>query len=281
MTYSLVARDGTGTLGVATASKFLAVGATVPAVAARAGALVTQAHTNAAFGEAGLALLRTGAQAQDVVHRLIREDPGRDLRQLAVLGRRGPAATWTGPGCSDVAGHRLGDDCVAIGNLMADAAVLEALVATFTAAPGPLPERLVLALAAGEEAGGDRRGRQSSALLVLGPGELSTVRSADRVDLRVDDHPDPVAELRRLLELHRMVVTGPDVDAALPLSGALADEVDLLLLAAEHRDGTLAERLVAWAHSENLEHRLVPGRVDAGLLDGLRRRAGAVRRPRA
>ncbi len=280
MTYSLVARSADGAeLGAATASKYLAVGATVPAVSAGHGALVTQAHTNVAFREEGLALLRAGVPAEEAVQILVQGDAGRARRQLAVLGTTGEPAVWTGELCSEAAGHLVGTDCVAIGNLMAGATVLEAMVEAFTAAPGKLAERLLLALAAGERAGGDRRGRQSAAVLVLGAGDHDRLRSPARTDLRVDDHPEPVAELRRLLELHRVVVSGPERATALPLDGETAAEVDRLLQVSGHAAGGLVERLSIWAHSENLEHRLLADAVDAAVLERLRDRAGGLRRP--
>jgi uncharacterized Ntn-hydrolase superfamily protein len=279
MTYSLVARDEDGTtFGVVTASKYLAVGATVPAVAGGRGALVTQGHTNTEFRDEGLELLEAGSDAASVVDTLVQGDPGRSWRQLAVVGPGGDAAAWTGEDCSDVAGHLVGGSCVAAGNLLAGDGVLPAMVGTFEASSGPLAERLLLALAAGEEAGGDRRGRQAAALLVLGVEDRGQLRSPARVDLRVDDHPDPIGELRRLLELHRLVVEGPDPETALPLEGDVAAEVDLLLMAAGHTDGILEQRLTAWAYRENLEHRLLVGRVDAVLLDEMRSRSGALRR---
>lgn len=280
MTYSLVALDPDGaTLGAVTASRYLAVGATVPGVAPGAGALVTQAHTNTRFRASGLTMLRAGASAQDVVGSLVAADAGRDRRQLAVVDGVGRAAAWTGADCTRAAGHVLGEGYAVAGNLLTDEAVLAAMAETFTAAPGTLAERLLLALAAGEEAGGDRRGRQSAALLVLGPEDPGVLRAPAQVDLRVDDADDPVAELRRLLALHRLVVEGPDDEAALGLSGQVAEEVDALLRAAGLTAGGLAERLRDWAHRENLEHRLLAGRVDAEVLRELRTRAGVVRGP--
>lgn len=202
MTYSLVVRDDDGNFGVVTASKSLAVGASVPAAAADAGALVTQAYTNTTFAERGITQLRAGFEAAQTVEQLIASDPGRALRQLAVLGATGDAAAWTGPDCTGAAGHLLGPGCVAAGNCLTGLSVLHALRDTFLASPGTLPQRLLAALAQGEEAGGDRRGRQSAALRVVGPGDDGSLRSTARVDLRVDDHDDPVGELSRLLALH-------------------------------------------------------------------------------
>lgn len=210
MTYSLVVRDGDGSFGVVTASKSLAVGASVPAVAADAGALVTQAHTNTTFAERGITQLRAGLDAAQTVERLISSDPGRSRRQLAVLGPTGDAAAWTGPDCTGAAGHLLGPGCVAAGNCLSGTPVLSALRDTFLASFGALPHRLLAALAGGEEAGGDSRGRQSAALRVVGPADDGSLRSTARVDLRVDDHADPVGELRRLLALHDVFTGAAD-----------------------------------------------------------------------
>lgn len=279
MTYSLVARDGDGTFGVVTASRSLAVGATVPAVATGAGALVTQAHTNTSFAGRGIELLRAGCDAAQTLERLLGSDPGRSRRQLAVLGPAGDAAAWTGPDCTAVAGHLLGPGCVAAGNCLGGTSVLHALRDTFTGSAGPLPSRLLAALADGEKAGGDRRGRQSAALRVVGPCEDGNLRSAARVDLRVDDHSDPVGELRRLLDLHHAFVGAADAASALPLTGDVAREVAALLEAEGAAEGPLEERLAGWAGGENLEHRLLRGRIDLTLLNRLRSRAGTVRRP--
>ncbi|HMO10889.1 MAG TPA: DUF1028 domain-containing protein [Actinotalea sp.] len=277
MTYSLLARGEDGAFGVVTASRFLAVGATVPAVAAGVGALVTQAHTNPSYREDGMALLAAGAGATEVVSRLVEADPGRRLRQLGVLDAQGTAAFWTGELVTEVAAERVGDGCLAVGNIMAGRDVLDAMLGTFQAATGPLSERLLLALSAGEQAGGDRRGRQSAALVVQRPGDPATLRSGDRVDLRVDDHPEPVEELRRLLELHRLVMLGPRPQDAAALAGPVADEVELLLRAVGQVRGTLEERLAVWAEQENVEHRLLPGLIDLAVLDRLRVRAGVIR----
>lgn len=278
MTYSLVALDPDGsTLGAVTASRYLAVGATVPGVAPGAGALVTQAHTNTRFRAEGLGLLAGGASAGEVVEALVSADPGRDRRQLAVVDAVGGAAAWTGPACSGAAGHLLREGYAVAGNLLADRTVLGAMADTFAAATGSLAERLLLALAAGEEAGGDRRGRQSAALLVLGAEDPGVLRTPARVDLRVDDAGDPVGELRRLLELHRLVVEGPDEGSAVALTGEVAAEVDVLLRAAGFGGADLAERLRGWAHRENLEHRLLAEQIDVEVLQELRVRSGALR----
>ncbi|GAA2726739.1 DUF1028 domain-containing protein [Cellulomonas aerilata] len=285
MTFSLVARDDDGrTFGAATASKYLAVGATVPAVAAGVGALVTQAHTNVLYREAGLAMLRDGRTAVRTVELLVADDPGRDLRQVAVVAASGAPAAWTGRGCSAVAGHVVGDSCVAVGNLLTGADVLVAMTTAFEATTGTLARRLLAGLAAGDAAGGDRRGRQSAALVVAAGEGVVHLRTPARVDLRVDDHPAPVAELTRLLGRHETLVGEPDPDSALPLRGETAAEVEALLAAlpavlvpdrgpsrGPTRDpDPLPDRLAAWARTENLEHRVLPEAVDRRLLDELR-----------
>lgn len=275
MTFSLVARDADAqTFGAATASKYLAVGATVPAVVAGVGALVTQAHTNVTYRDRGLRSLRDGLTAARTVDLLVEADPGRDLRQVAVVAASGEAAAWTGSACSPAAGHLLGDGCVAVGNLLAGTHVLEAMMEAYGAAAGSLATRLVAGLAAGEAVGGDRRGRQSAAVVVASGEAMIRLRTTGRVDLRVDDHTAPVAELQRLLGRHELLVGEADASKAVPLLGRTAREVDEALEAGGYRAGSLTARLAAWAHAENLEHRLLDGAIDVpvlGELQGWRR----------
>ncbi|MFZ5815517.1 MAG: DUF1028 domain-containing protein [Bacillota bacterium] len=196
-TFSLAARcPETGMLGVAVASRFLAVGALCPHVAAGVGAVATQALVNPLLGFDALELLRQGQSATAVLTRLIAADEGRELRQLAVVDAAGGAAAHTGSRCVEWAGHRTGAGYAAAGNMLTGPEVLEAMERAFLVAEkAPFPWRLVAALEAGQAAGGDKRGKQAAALLV-----------ADRqpypyVYLRVDDHPEPILELKRLLEL--------------------------------------------------------------------------------
>lgn len=292
MTYSLVARDPDGrTVGVATASRYLAVGSTVPGVAAGVGALATQARTNVRYRERGLRALRDGVSARRTVEALVGDDLDRARRQVAVVALAGSSAAWTGDECLPWAGHELREGCAAAGNLLAGPDVLPAALDAFEAEPGDLAHRLLAGLAAGDAAGGDRRGRQSAAVVVAaGPG-TGALRTADRVDLRVDDHPDPVRELHRLLDAHLLLVGEPDPAAALPLAGPTAAEVEAGLRAAgggatsdpvllgtarsscAPGAGDLEVRLAAWALARNLEHRLAPGAVDPALLAELRRAA--------
>ncbi|KAB1911590.1 DUF1028 domain-containing protein [Micromonospora sp. AMSO31t] len=275
MTFSIVARSADGLVhGIAVASKFLAAGALVPAAEAEVGALASQAHANLAYRSQGLAMLRTGVAAADVVAGLIAADPGRDDRQLGVVGAKGDGATWTGPRCHPWAGGQSGDGWAAQGNILAGPEVIDALRDTWLgSADLPVPQRLLAALAAGDRAGGDRRGRQSAALFVVRRHGGYAGTGDELVDLRVDDHHDPVTELGRLLDIHTLLFGTPDPATLLDLTGPVADEVAALLAAAGHPVGPagVEEALDAWAGVENLEERIVPGRIDPVVLDHLRR----------
>lgn len=217
MTYSIVAREPeTGALGVAAQAAYLAVGAVVPWVEPGVGAVVTQAQALRRNGPLGLQLLRSGVSARKVLAALVAADDGRTDRQLAVVDRDGGAAAFTGERCIPAAGHVIGDGVVCLGNLLTEPQIWDVMHLTYLEAKGTFPQRLLAALLAGEAAGGDVRGRQSAAL-VVDDGE-------ERVDLRVDDHRDPVLELHRLLDLHEghrhlkrwsHLVEAGDVEAAL------------------------------------------------------------------
>ncbi|MGA7087987.1 MAG: DUF1028 domain-containing protein [Candidatus Dormiibacterota bacterium] len=199
-TFSIVAADGTD-WGVAVASKFLAVGSAVPDARAEVGALATQALANTTYREKGLALLSSGCSAGEVVRRLTEADPGRDHRQLGVVDSRGGAATYTGSRCSDWAGGRVGKACACQGNILAGPQVVDAMLGAFESAAGQLVDRLFFSLCEGDRKGGDRRGRQSAALFVARRNGSYGGLDDRMVDLRVDDHADPVEELARLLAL--------------------------------------------------------------------------------
>ncbi|MEU4645552.1 DUF1028 domain-containing protein [Micromonospora sp. NPDC023814] len=285
MTFSLVARSDDGRLhGVVVASRFLAAGALVPVAEAEVGALATQAHVNLAYRPQGLTLLRTGTAAADVVAGLVAADPDRDHRQLGVVAAAGAGATWTGPACHPWAGGQAGDGWAAQGNILAGPQVIDAVRdAWLGGAALPFPDRLLAALRAGDQAGGDRRGRQSAGLLVVERGGGYGGTSDVLVDLRVDDHPDPVAELGRLLALHTLLFGRPDPATLLDLTGAVATEVGGLLaaLGLPVDLDRPEEALFAWAGMENLEERLVPGRIDPVVLDHLRKAVPRVPAPRA
>jgi uncharacterized Ntn-hydrolase superfamily protein len=267
MTFSIVGRAGDA-LGVAVASKFLAVGAAVPAAEAGAGAVATQSYANLAYRPDGLAMLRDGRSAQETLDALTSADDGRDQRQAGVVDATGRAATFTGPGCHPWAGGRTGDGYAVQGNILTGPDVVEAMESAWLSSSGELADRLLSALTAGDAAGGDRRGRQSAALLVVRPKSGYGGQSDVEVDLRVDDHPAPVGELRRLLDLHRLYFGKPDPATVLDLEGDLAVEV-------RHRLDVLGfPTLEDWAGVENYEERMVPGKIDPLVLEKLREATG-------
>ncbi|WP_433057809.1 DUF1028 domain-containing protein [Dactylosporangium sp. CS-033363] len=266
MTFSIVGRSADGqTLGIAVASKFLAVGAAVPAAEAGIGALATQAFANLAYRVQGLALLRTGTAAADVIAGLTAADSGRAHRQLGVVGPSGDGATYTGGECFDWAGGVAGDGYAIQGNILAGPQVVAEMERAWLASGDlSLPRRLHAALAAGDAAGGDRRGRQSAALLTVRHGAGYGGMSDVEVDLRVDDDADPVTRMGGLIELWELYFGKPDPATLLPLDGELAGEVDAKLKALGY------ESLDAWAGVENLEERLVAGAIDPLVLEQLR-----------
>jgi uncharacterized Ntn-hydrolase superfamily protein len=204
VTYSIVARDReTGELGVAVQSHYFSVGPVVPWGSAGAGAVATQSLVNVSFGPLGVELMRLGYGARQALDAVLAADPERESRQCAMVDGGGVVAVHTGARCIAAAGHRTGDGFSAQANLMERDTVWDAMADAYESAEGPLAERMLAALDAAEAEGGDIRGRQSAAMLVLA-GQTSGRSWEDRViDLRVDDHPDPVVELRRLLRMRR------------------------------------------------------------------------------
>ena len=269
-TYSLCACDlAAGQWGVATQSKFLAVGSVVPWAEPHVGAIATQAYANPRYGPEGLALLREDLSAEDVVDRLTSADDERAHRQLGLVDAAGRAATYTGDDCLAWAGGRTGEGYAAQGNILVSGATVDALAETFESSAGkPLAERLLDSLDAAEAAGGDSRGRQSAALIVVerdgGYASLSDVL----VDLRVDDHPDPLVELRRIYRMHDALFGSTPREQWLTVDEALRAELDDLLRRTGHPD------LASWAGVENLEER-VDGEdsIDPVVLDRLRESA--------
>jgi uncharacterized Ntn-hydrolase superfamily protein len=273
-TYSIVACDlDARQWGVATQSKFLAVGSVVPWAQAEAGAVATQSYANPRYGPDGLALLREGLPAEEVVARLVAADDGRAKRQLGVVDAAGGSATFTGDECLDWAGGRTGPGYAAQGNILVSAATVDALAETFEATAGdPLAERLIACLAAAQTAGGDRRGQQAAALLVVeqdaGYGGLSD----EVVDLRVDDHERPVDELARIYGIHQALFGKTPRDEWLEVDGELAEELGTRLATLGHGSGDLGADLGTWAGVENLEERVDGAeRIDPVVLEELRR----------
>lgn len=277
MTFSIVARSDDGqSWGVAVASKFLAVGSAVPAAVAGIGAIATQADANVAYKGLALAHLDEGATAQVALDRLLEEDEGRDHRQVGLVDVDGNAVTYTGSQCFDWAGGRTGPGYAAQGNILTGPEVVDAMVASWEAgADQPFAHRLLQALAAGDQAGGDSRGRQSAALLVVREEAGYGGHDDIAVDLRVDDHTDPVPELTRLLELNDFYLTPSTDEEKVEVDAALADELERRAQQLGH------DFFAAWVGTENYEMRVAPGLrpawVDRQVLELLRRQSGDAR----
>ena len=275
-TYSIVACDlDAGQWGVAVQSKFLAVGSVVPWAEPHVGAIATQSYANPRYGPDGLALLRVGGSAAEVVEALTTADDGRAERQVGIVDGHGRAATFTGDACHDWAGGRTGAGYAAQGNILVSEETVDALALTFEQNGHlSLAERLIECLAAAQAAGGDRRGQQSASLLVVEKDAGYANLSDLVVDLRVDDHVHPIVELRRLYGLHNELfgVTPSEnwvaVDEALAVE--LRDRLDKL-----GYEGELGKAFNDWAGTENLEER-VDGveRIDPVVLGALRKQSG-------
>ncbi len=277
-TFSIVAADRrTGELGVAVQSKFLAVGALVPHLRAGVGAIATQAFANVGFGPQGLVLLASGLGPEAVLELMLADAAEREQRHVGIVAADGRAASFTGSQCIASAGGFAAPNCAIQGNCLVGPAVVAAMRAAFEVPRAQLADRLLAALRAGQAAGGDARGQQSAALAIEKPagGYLGT---SDRfVDLRVDDHAQPIEELARLLELHKLYffpAAPEDVRAIDDALGAtlVAELARLGALdhAHKHYDAVAREALVRLMHVENLENRVrADGSVDRQTLDYL------------
>jgi uncharacterized Ntn-hydrolase superfamily protein len=255
-TYSIVACDlGAGQWGVATQSKFLAVGSVVPWAEPHVGAIATQAYANPRYGPDGLNLLRDGLSAEEVVERLTSADEGRDQRQLGVVDREGRSASFTGAECLEWAGGRTGPCYAAQGNILVSAQTVDAIAETFESSKGTLAERLLDCLDAAQAAGGDRRGQQSAALLVVEQDGGYASLSDTVVELRVEDHALPLDELRRLYGLHEALFGETPRDEWLTVDDALANELRERLAKLGY-DGALEDAFNRWAGNVNLEERV-------------------------
>jgi uncharacterized Ntn-hydrolase superfamily protein len=274
-TYSLAACDlERGEWGVAVQSRFLAVGSLVSWAEPGIGAVATQALANPRYGPDGLALLREGFSAAEVVARLTEADEGRANRQVGIVDREGGAASFTGEGCHDWAGGRTGPEYAAQGNILVSAETVDALAETYEGTSDqPLAERLIACLRAAQAAGGDRRGQQSAALLVVKRHGGYGGRSDVLVDLRVDDHATPIEELERLYGLHQLYFGQTPHEEWLAVDDALAAELRERLHRLGYRDEDLAGAFEAWAGTENLEERVRGSeRIDPVVLTELRKR---------
>jgi uncharacterized Ntn-hydrolase superfamily protein len=283
-TFSIVACDpATGDLGIAVESKFLGVGAVVPWAKAGVGAIATQSWANTSYGPRGLELLEQGQAPEEVLATLTGTDEHRALRQVGVVDAKGRAATYTGGECFAWCGGVTGPNYTCQGNILVSEATVQALARTFEAATGGLWDRLVAALAAGQAAGGDSRGQQSAALLVVrekgGYGGWN-----DRfIDLRVEDHPTPIAELARILELHKLYLFKTDPKDIVPIDEAVARELQAALIKSGDYSGAIsgvydeATRTAFYNYSmrENVEDRWVEGpKIDRVVLNFVRQHAG-------
>jgi uncharacterized Ntn-hydrolase superfamily protein len=272
-TYSIVACDlPAGQWGVAVQSKFLAVGSVVPWAEPQVGAIATQSYANPRYGPDGLALLREGRTAEQVVEAMTSADEGRDERQVGVVDRAGRAATFTGSACHEWAGGRTGDCYAAQGNILVSEVTVDALAATFESnAHLELGQRLIECLAAAQAAGGDRRGQQSASLLVVEQDAGYAKLSDTVIDLRVDDHARPIAELRRLFSLHEELFGATPPEDWLDVDDTLQQELGERLERLGHT-GELQQAFTDWAGTANLEER-VDGvtRIDPIVLDALRK----------
>lgn len=284
-TFSIVGHDPQAKeWGIAVQSKFLAVGAVVPWAQAGVGAVATQSYANTSFGPEGLALMATGLGAQETLNRLVAADDGRARRQVGLVDAQGKAATFTGDECHDWAGGLIGTHYTAQGNILVSAATVEAMAKQFEDAQGELADRLVLALAAGQAAGGDRRGQQSAAVLVVRP-EGGYAGYNDRyLDLRVDDDPAPIDRLKALVDLHHLFFKPPAPGEMVAIEGELAAEIQHILRWASYYDGPLTGTYDAATQkalrdligNENFEERFDEenGLISSQVMDVLRRKFG-------
>ena len=315
VTFSIVARDPeTNDLGVAVASKFLGAGAVVSHVQAGAGAIATQALANYSYGPNGLKLLEQGLSAQETIDRLTADDDGRDHRQLGVVDASGRAATYTGSSCIDWAGGRTADGIAVQGNILDGPRVVDAMLEAFHQAGVPFAERLVNALKAADANGGDRRGRQSAALLIVRDKGGYGGNNDRWIDLRVDDDPSPMDKLAHLLELTHLYRDRPRAEELIALDENVARELQQRLAAAGYSPQTISGKkglaavmedlgvertgepratpsgwtdewesaLAEWMSVENLEERMTArGWVDPRVVDHLRRSTDAAPSERA
>jgi uncharacterized Ntn-hydrolase superfamily protein len=258
MTYSIVGYDPEAKeWGIAVQSKFIGVGAVVPFAKAGVGAVATQSYANTSYGPQALQLMEEGKTAEEALELITKDDPERHLRQVGLLDAMGNPATFTGEGCYDWAGGITGPNFAAQGNILVGENTVHAMGETFTSTEGPLAHRLLTALDAGQSAGGDSRGMQSAALLVVkeqgGYGGFN-----DRyIDIRVDDHPDPIKELLRIYRLHRLYFAESETGRVVLIEGEVEEELEreLFRLGYRGKKKSLQQSLKDYLHTENFEMR--------------------------
>ena len=282
MTFSIVARDlHKGELGIAVQSKFLAVGAVVPWARAGVGAIATQSWANTTYGPLGLELLASGVPASEVLAQLIRDDDRRASRQVGIVGITGTPATYTGEECFPWAGGHTGEHHTCQGNILVGEDTVLAMARTFEETPGHLCDRLVAALAAGQAAGGDSRGQQSAALLVVRERGGYEGFNDRFIDLRVDDHPQPIDELQRILQLHKLYLSPTEPGDIMVIDHALARELQELLTTSGDYQGSITgkydestrDAFRKFSGRENLEERwFEDARIDRVVLEFMRQK---------
>lgn len=280
MTFSIVARDPeAGELGIAVQSKFLAVGAVVPWARAGVGAIATQSWANTTYGPGGLDLLASGLSAKETIARLTAGDEGRASRQVGIVAVQGEPATFTGDDCFPWAGGHVGEHYTCQGNILVSEETVSSMARTFEQTSGHLCDRLMAALAAGQAAGGDSRGRQSAALLVVREKGGYSGFNDRFIDLRVDDHPRPIEELQRILELHKLYLFPPEPQDILPIDSTLASELqELLTISGDYKgsvngvyDSATRDAFRQFTGRENLEERwFEDARIDRVVLEFMR-----------
>jgi uncharacterized Ntn-hydrolase superfamily protein len=285
-TFSIVGLDPeVQELGIAVQSKFLAVGAVVPWARAGVGAVATQSYANTAFGPDGLALMAEGFSAEEALGQLIAADEGCARRQVGIVDARGGTATYTGDECHAWAGGLTGRNYAAQGNILVSSATVEAMARAFEDSRGELADRLVSALAAGQAAGGDRRGQQSAAVLVVRPEGGYAGHNDRYMDLRVDDDPAPIARLQALVDLHHLFFKPPAPGEMIAIEGAVARQAQQILKWAGYYDGPLTgqydgvtrQAMTDLIGNENFEERFdeEKGLISVQVMDLLQRKFGS------
>ncbi|HLS07063.1 MAG TPA: DUF1028 domain-containing protein [Bacillota bacterium] len=277
MTFSIVAYDPkTDELGVAVQSKFISVGSVVPWAKAGVGAIATQSVINTTYGPDGLKFLAEGKSVEETIKILTDQDDGRDFRQVGIIDATGNGAAYTGKSCYDWAGDRVGKNCVAQGNILVSEAVVDQMVDVFEQTEGHLAERLLTALDAGQAAGGDRRGKQAAALYIVKEKGGYLQKNDRMIDLRVDEHPDPIKELMRIYKLHQLYFGATKKENILTIDEAIRKQIEQHL----HRlgriettnidDATFYKALSDFHRMENFEGReLERGKIDQDVLNFL------------
>lgn len=273
MTFSIVGFDPEQKeWGIAVQSKFLGVGVVVPWAKAGAGAVATQSYANTAYGPQALELMAQGKSAQETLEILLANDPEKEMRQVGLIDSKGNAATFTGKECYNWAGGTTGTFFAAQGNILVDEKTVSSMARTFEEAEGTLAERLLAALDAGQEAGGDSRGKQSAALLVVkekgGYGGFN-----DRfIDLRVDEHPDPIKELIRIHTLQQLYFAPSKPENVISLEGEVKEEVATHLNRLGYLDDNFHKSLTEYLHTENFEMReQKEGYIDLEVLEFMKK----------